>query len=238
MLKKLILIALPFIPFCLNGQKNYYLKLYPLSSGYGKVYNLDYSTTSLGTAPRYKREIDLITPPLLSLQIEKTNGWSWEIGVGGFARTQKGTTPNLSNTVPLGTEKRTGAELQVENFKRAFVNEKKSTAFSWGIFANLRYKHLNFTPESTDPGWYELDEKESVMAFGFVPRLQTNLTKRLHFDLNIPVNLLTLGYTKSFVNNPALTPNQNTSNIVDFDYWGRFGFRLGLGWRLNKTKHT
>lgn len=240
MLKKLILIALPFMPFCLNGQKNYYLKLYPIANGYGRVSDLSYDKGNIATPAGYAREIDLVTAPILSLQIEKTNGWSWEIGAGGFAFTRSDdradffTSPTL---VILGTEKSSRMEVQVENFKRVFVNEKKSTAFSWGIFTNLHYQHLNFKPASALSGWYELDEKEGVMAFGLVPRLQTNLTRRLHFDLNIPVNLFTLGYAQSFVNNPALTPDQNTSNIVDFDYGGRLALRFGLGWRLNKTKH-
>lgn len=222
----------------LNGQ-NYYLKLYPVSTGLGEVWGLEYDRSNIAAAAGYQRDIDILPAPILAFQIENDAGWFWEIGLGGLGiKRSTGVSQYFTGTTgtsPLGTETHQRFEVQLENFYRHNASLKRSVGHAWGFFAALRYGHAEFVPDAARATWYPLEEMETVLSLGVAPRIQANLNKRLHFDFNIPVHLVHVGFTKSVRNNPALTKEQATSNIVEFDLLNRFACRLGLSWRLNKT---
>lgn len=66
-----------------------------------------------------------------------------------------------------------------------------------------------------------------------IPRIEYSISERWYLDLNIPIAISTIHYTSIKNEDPSLSPEERTRNIIDFyNTPVSFAIRFGIGFRI------
>jgi hypothetical protein len=125
--------------------------------------------------------------------------------------------------------------LQVERYKYRRRNPSGRWFAGFGALAAAQIKRFNYEPRpGTD--YFALTTSAMSLAAGVVPRLQFGPQRRLLLTLDLPVQVVSFGYSKSVHRNPVLTPSQQEAAISEFGLFTRLQLRFGAAWRLGTAR--
>jgi hypothetical protein len=109
-------------------------------------------------------------------------------------------------------------------------------SFWAAFFINPYYKALNFNNPIRA---LDFPAKNHVTGFGLglSPRILFPLGSNFLLDFNVKITLLSLQVVNQTFENPALTPRQRTSSVVEEDTpLSKITARIGLAWKFPSRK--
>lgn len=169
----------------------------------------------------------------------------FELGVSGSKSVTSGNLgefvdSSLTN-IQIGDIERKAFQVMMEygfNISNTKNEPNAARSFWASVFINPYYKSLNFyNPKRT----LDYPSQNSVLGFGFglSPRILLPLGRNFLLDFNTKISLLTLQYQKNTLENPALTPNQRESGVLDVDFpFSNLFLRVRLAWKIPFRKKT
>ena len=81
----------------------------------------------------------------------------------------------------------------------------------------------------------EFEKTKTIIGFylSVIPRIEYSISEKFYFDLNIPVAIWTTHYTSIRNEDPSLSLEERTKNIIDFyNTPVSFAIRFGIGFRI------
>ncbi len=106
------------------------------------------------------------------------------------------------------------------------------------LFLNPYYQELNFfnPVRSID---FPAQNRLKGCSFGFTPRVLQPLGHHFLLDLSAKLNLLSFQLNSRTIENPALTPRQQSSEIFELNFLApSLALRVGLAWKIPFRKKT
>lgn len=230
MLKQLLFIAvcISLSVNALSQDKTHYIKGY---FGYGVLRTPDYQYSF------EKQQLEIgdafyqtISHYQMGYAREKSNGKSFE--VSAFARPVKWAKVVSDVDPALEVGKIRSGDIQVQfemKKKRCYTDQQKSTYY-FGTFYNLTCNYVDFessTSQTFPAHVNRIAGKMGIMPGTFIPQ-----GKRLIFDLNIAVSLISVAVESRFFEDPALPLEQQRTRNVAFDMPIEVLLRMGIAYRL------
>lgn len=96
----------------------------------------------------------------------------------------------------------------------------------------LGFTYSKYGLDADTTYYHDLRASSTGAQLGGVARVFYPLSKLIWLDANVHLGLLSAAREKNFVGNPALTPEQQKSELLDFGFMNSTTFRLGIGLRL------
>ncbi|MFZ4476724.1 MAG: hypothetical protein ACOYPR_16110 [Saprospiraceae bacterium] len=169
----------------------------------------------------------------------------FELGVSGSKSVTSGNLGEFVDTfnysVQIGNVEKKAFQVMMEygfNISNTKNELDAARSFWVSVFMNPYYKSLNFyNPKRT----LDYPSQNSVLGFGFglSPRILLPLGRSFLLDFNTKITLITLQNQKSTLENPALTPRQRESSVLDVDFpFSNLLLRVGLAWKIPGRKKT
>jgi hypothetical protein len=167
----------------------------------------------------------------------------FELGVSGSKSVTSGSLGEFIDTfnysVQIGNVEKKAFQVMMEygfNISNTKNELDAARSFWVSVFMNPYYRALNFyNPKRT----LDYPSQNNVFGFGFglSPRILLPLGRNFLLDFNTKITLLTLQNQKSTLENPALTPRQRESSVLDVDFpFSNLLLRVGLAWKIPSRK--
>lgn len=172
------------------------------------------------------------------------NNRFWEFGVegvpGGFVDQYRFFTPPIQPGAPefekIGRARSQGIALLIERGKKFNPGCEGTRSIYGALFASPFYNAHNFSDALTSDSQFGQKLKNGGLTFGVSPRLYSFVGKRLLAEFSMRLNLMSMAYTYSRVEDPTLTITQQKSNTFDVDSFNGMSFRLAVGLRTDRNK--
>lgn len=162
---------------------------------------------------------------------EKANNKSLEFLVGGRPGAWK-SIYDLSATpgTKIGSALTGNIHVQVEQKRSKCFDEKRKSSAYFGTFYRLGYDYHYF--RSAYNTFYSSSARSVKTQMGIMPGTRIGLGKRLVIDLNIAVNLISIGFDNRRVENPDLSENAQKSSTFKLDLPMEAILRVGAAYRI------
>lgn len=161
---------------------------------------------------------------------EKSNGKSFE--VSAFARPVKWAkvVSDVDPALEIGKIRSGDLQIQYEMKKKRCYNEQRKATYYFGTFYNLNYNYADFEPNTSQ--MFPSRVKRVAGKMGIMPGTFIPQGKRLVFDLNIAVTLVSVGMESKIFEDPTLTFEQQRTRNIEFDVPIEVLLRMGIAYRL------
>lgn len=83
---------------------------------------------------------------------------------------------------------------------------------------------------SSDTEFFYRERVQYYLALGVVPRIRYDISSKIYFALQFPLELFGFGVEFGEIRNPNLSKNQQRQDGGSFDLGGEALIRLGIGY--------
>jgi hypothetical protein len=132
--------------------------------------------------------------------------------------------------VTIGTVKDAHYELQGVVGRKYTNPSKPRIAYYAALYNGFIYQSTSYIAK--DPIYYDMNSQTFGFHFGFLPKIQFNINKKFFTDVSSSINLVSLTKQSSENKNPLLTPNQQKSQVIEFDVNLETILQISLGYKF------
>ena len=138
--------------------------------------------------------------------------------------------PPIGNITTAGSQiTATSIALRYEYQYALFKKKNFKVQPSIGIAGSAYYERFKTVPYVTSA--YPTTETNTGIRGFIIPRINWHVSRRLFFDVNVPLCVLQGGAQFSNIQDPTLTINQQKYGVATFNMFPPYySFRIGAGW--------
>lgn len=168
--------------------------------------------------------------PTIGFRWSSNGKWKHEVEISQlFHNKSEPSSKNLITSKPTqdyGIQKDHHYAFRYEASYSLFEKKKIQTFIGGGVLPYFQRNSFNPLARNSFPkSWNEIGA-----IFHITPRITYYLHPRIFMDVNIPINILNLAYTSSFIRNPAIPVKEQMQSDVHSHFMPNlFTGRVGLG---------
>lgn len=220
----------------INTSYKYAVKLYNLTTFEDKSKS-ELDIVSIKSYEITSNELQILHPTVAFLWKTKKNNFH-EMELTNFSLDRVDTEKALKDSLENTYTTISGAEIITTYISVRYeyilnLNKSNDTRFvpSVGFGINPYYRQINQMPKVSDQ--YRTSEKFLGARAFIIPRLTWYFSPKFFADIDIPICIFDLYFQSDNDQDPRLSVEEQTTNIVNFDAFPKFfSGRLGIGLRI------